>query len=69
MLLYAHGGADTVVLTHNFGFAPIVYILKQVGPTWVDATGTVDVVHNENFTTTTITNTTAFDLTFYIRLA
>ncbi len=25
------GGSDTVVLAHNFGLPPIVYILKQVG--------------------------------------
>lgn len=61
-------GNDSVVLSHNFGFPPSVYLLKQVGLTWVDATGTADVVHNAAFTTTTITNTTAFAITFLIRL-
>ena len=67
--LAANGSpGDTIVLTHDFGLPPVVYILKQVGPTWVDATGTVDVVHNAAFTTTTITNTTLGALTFFIRL-
>jgi hypothetical protein len=66
--LEASGGADTTVLTHNFGFAPVVYVLKQVVADWVDATGTVDIIHNSGFTTTTITNVTAFPMTFYIRL-
>jgi hypothetical protein len=59
---------DAVTLTHNFGIAPVVYILKQVGNTWVDATGTVDVVHNQTFTAVTITNTIASPQTLFIRL-
>ncbi len=67
--LDAAGGANpSVVLTHNFKFPPAVYVLKQVGSTWVDATGTVDVVHNSTFTTVTVSNTTAFPLVFLIRL-
>ena len=67
--LAANGGAgDSVTLTHNFGFPPSVYVLKQVGGTWVDATGTVDISHNSTFTTTTIENSTAGALTFLIRL-
>lgn len=62
------GGSDTIVLTHNFSFAPIVYVLKQVSSTWVDAIGTYDASHNASFTTTTISNTTSFALTFLIRL-
>ena len=58
---------DTVVLTHNFGYAQAVSVLKQVGVTWVDATGTYDAVQNAAFTTVTVTNTTAFPLTFLIR--
>lgn len=58
----------SVVLTHSFYYPPTVYALKKVGVTWVDATGTVDVVHNADFTTVTVTNTTAFPLTFLIRL-
>jgi hypothetical protein len=49
--------------------------LKQVGATWVDATGTVDVVHNvvpgsspQVFQSVTVTNTTAGALTFLVRL-
>lgn len=67
---------DSVTLEHDFGFAPIVYVLKSVGATWVDATGTVDIVHNvtagvtpQIFESVTITNTTAGVLTFMIRLA
>lgn len=56
--LAANGApGDTVVLTHNFGLPPSVYVLKQVGPTWVDATGTVDISHNATFTTTSVQNT------------
>ena len=67
--LDASGGAnDSVVLTHDFGFPPGISVLKQVGPLWVDATGTIDVSHNATFTQTTIANTTAFPLTFLIRL-
>ena len=67
--LDAAGGAnDSVVLTHNLHFPPSVYALKQVGATWVDATGTVDIVHDGGFTTVTVTNTTAGPLTFLIRL-
>ncbi len=67
--LDAAGGANpSVILTHNFGFPPAVYVLKQVASTWVDATGTVDIVHDSNFNTVTVSNATAFPLTFLIRL-
>ena len=67
--LAANGNpGDTVTLTHNFGYAQGVSIWKQVGPDWVDAIGTYDAVQNSTFTTMTITNTTAFPLTFFIRL-
>lgn len=59
---------DSVVIEHDYGYPPAVFILKQVDDTWVDATGTFDAVHNSTFTTTTITNSTAFPLTFLIRL-
>lgn len=57
-----------IVLTHDFGLPPIVAVQKQVTTTWVDATGTFDAVHNDDFTTTTITNTTGGSLTYFIRL-
>ena len=67
--LDANGGLnDTIVLDHNYGYPPVVYVLKQSGVTWVDATGTIDVSHDSGFSETTITNTTAFALTFLIRL-
>jgi hypothetical protein len=66
--LAASGGLDTVILAHDYGYPPIVYVLKLVGVTWVDATGVVDISHNAGFTETTITNTTAFVLTLLIRL-
>lgn len=67
--LAANGApGDTVVLSHDLGLPPAVYVLKQVGNTWVDATGTVDISHDADFTTTTITNTTVVSLTFFIRL-
>lgn len=65
--LAAFGGADTAVLTHNFNYPVVVQVLKQVGQTWVDATGTYDAIQNAAFTTVTITNTTAFALTFLVR--
>lgn len=59
---------DSVVLTHDFGLPPSVYVLKQVGPNWVDATGTVDISHNNLFTTTTVVNTLLVPQTLLIRL-
>jgi hypothetical protein len=74
--LAANGNpGDSVTLTHDFGYAPIVYVLKEVGATWVDATGTIDIVHNVEaglaptvFESVTVTNSTAGALTFLIRL-
>jgi hypothetical protein len=70
----ANGASTTIV--HPFGFPPVVYVLKQVGLTWVDATGTFDLVHNtgapaapSNFTSVTLTNTSGGPLTYLIRLA
>lgn len=60
---------DSVVLTHNLGYLPDVRVYKQVASTWVDATGVVDIVHNAAFTTTTISNPTAFALTVLIKLS
>lgn len=67
---------DSVTLTHNLGYPPMVYVLKKVGVTWVDATGTVDIVHNvtagitpQVFESVTVTNTTAGALDFLIRLS
>lgn len=59
----------SVVLTHSLGYLPDVRVYKQVGATWVDATGVVDIVHNNAFTTTTISNPTAFALTVLIKLS
>lgn len=60
--------SGSVTLNHGLRFPPSVYVLKKVGSTWVDGTGTVDIVHNGNFTSVTVTNTTEFALTFLIRL-
>ena len=59
----------TLVINHGYGTPPVVYVLKQVGLIWVEAVGTFDAVHDAAFNTLTITNTTAFILTYYIRLA
>jgi hypothetical protein len=59
----------SIVLTHNFNFLPHVIVVKQVGSTWVDATATFNAVHNAAYTTVTITNTTAFTLTYTVRLS
>lgn len=68
-------GASTT-LQHGFGYAPVVHVLKKVGATWVDATGTFDAVHTvkpgvtaQIFEAVTITNTTGGSLNFHIRLA
>ena len=74
-LLAANGApGDAATYTHDFGYPPAVYVLKQVGVTWVDATGTFDAVHNvvagsspQVFESVTITNTTAGALTFLVR--
>ena len=73
--LAANGNpGDAATYTHGFGYPPAVYVRKQVGATWVDATGTVDIVHNvvpgsspQVFESVTITNTTAGALTFLVR--
>ena len=73
--LAANGNpGDSVTLTHPFGYPPGVVVLKQVGATWVDATGTFDLAHNvvpgsspQVFQSVTITNTTPGALTFLVR--
>jgi hypothetical protein len=66
------GPGNSVVLTHNLGYPPNTVVLKKVmvGPvvTWVDATGTVDVVHNSDFTQTTISNPVTLPLEFLVRI-
>lgn len=59
---------DTIVFSHGFGIPPVVYVLKQVGSTWVDATGTVDIAHNLAFTSVAVTNTLLVPQTLFIRL-
>lgn len=63
------GPGNSVVITHNLGFLPDVRVYKQVTTTWVDATGVVDIIHNASFTTVTISNPTAFALTFLIKIS
>lgn len=61
----------SVILTHGFGFAPGLMVLKLVAgapDVWVDATGTYDAVHDAHFNTITVTNTTPGPLTFLIRI-
>lgn len=66
------GPGNSMVISHGFGYIPVVVTLKKVivGPvtTWVDAAGTIDVVHNDNFTETTLTNTVATPIVFLIRI-
>lgn len=74
VILDAFGGlSDSTTLIHDYGYPPVVYVLKQVGPNWVDATGTVDILHGAapglgSFSQTVIINTTPFVLTLLIRL-
>lgn len=71
--LAASGGADSVTISHPFTYGPTVYVLKKVGSTFVDATGTFDLVHHTSstsplvFSSVTITNTTPGALTFFVR--
>jgi len=64
----------SVTLTHNFGFAPSVLVLKKVvvGPvtTWVDATGVVNITHNATYNSVVVQNTIPApgNTDFYIRL-
>lgn len=66
------GPGNSLTITHGLGYVPVVTVLKKVmvGPvvTWVDAMGTVDIVHNATFTETTITNTVAAAIDFLIRI-
>jgi hypothetical protein len=66
------GPGNSIVISHGFGYTPHVIIVKKVMVgsviTWVDATGTVDIVHNANFTETSLTNTVAAPIEFIIRI-
>lgn len=68
-LAAAGNQGDSIVINHNLGYLPDVRVYKQVSQTWVDATGVMDIVHNAAFTSTTISNPTAFALTFLIKLS
>jgi hypothetical protein len=72
ILAASPGPGNSLVIDHHLGYIPGIVILKKVmaGPlvTWVDATGTVDIVHNADFTETTITNTVAAPIEFLIRI-
>ena len=63
------GPGNALEIIHNLRFLPLVAVVKQVGNTWVDATGTFDLIHDEDFTTTTITNTTGVPLTIMARIS
>jgi hypothetical protein len=58
----------SATFTHAFPYPPIPSVWKDVGGIWVDATGTYNLSHNLTFTSITITNTTAFTLTYYVHL-
>jgi hypothetical protein len=71
--LAAHPGpGNDITIVHGLNYIPSITVLKKVmvGPvtTWVDATGTVDIVHNDDFTEVTITNTVAAIIEFIIRI-
>jgi len=67
--LAANGNpGDTIVLNHYLGLPPVIYALKKVGATWVDATGTYDALHDANFNSVTITNTIPVAQILYVRL-
>lgn len=60
---------NSVVLSHYFHRQPNVAVLKQVGNTWVDATGVVNIVHDSAFTQVTVTNATGANLVFLIKVS
>jgi hypothetical protein len=66
------GPGNSITIDHGLGYIPSTVLLKKVmvGPTvtWVDATGTVDIVHNADFTETTITNTVGAPIEFLLRI-
>ena len=62
------GPGNSITLTHSLNYPPNVVVLKQVSSTYVDATATYDLVHSSDFTSLTITNTTAFTLTYLVRI-
>lgn len=71
-LAAAPGPGNALTIVHDLGYIPHIVVVKKVmvGPvvTWVDATGIVDIVHNDTFTETTITNTVASPIDFLIRI-
>lgn len=71
-LTAAPGPGNSITIAHNLKYPPSVAVFKKViigvVVTWVDAVGVVDVVHNEDFTEVTITNTVALPIDFLIRI-
>jgi len=59
---------DSVVIEHNFNYAPTVVVYKDVAGDWVDATGTMNITHNAAFTEVTVENATAGILDVLIRV-
>lgn len=71
-LLASPGPGNSLVISHNLGYPPSTVLTKKVTlglvGTWVDATGTVDITHNVDFTQTTITNTVTEPIEFLLRI-
>lgn len=63
------GASDSVTVPHSFGSAPSVYVLKRSAGSWLDAVGTVDVIHDAGFATVTVVNTTDISLEVLVRLS
>lgn len=71
--LAAHPGpGNSALLNHNLGYPPSVLIYKRVVTgsvvTWADATGTIDVIHNLDFTQTILSNPVALSIEFLVRI-
>jgi len=66
------GPGNSITIEHHLGYIPSLVVLKKLVnggvTTWLDATGTIDIVHNANFTEATITNTVAAPIEFLIRV-
>lgn len=69
LLSESGGSSDSVTVSHNFGSAPDVYVLKRVSNSWLDAVGTVDVSHDLGFTSVTVRNVTDLALDVLVRVS
>ena len=61
----ASGGVMT--LDHELHYMPLILVFRKVGATWVDATNMFAIVHDLDFTQTTVTNVSGVTLDVMVR--